>query len=277
MNCAKYSLVAFDMDGTLLNKNNEITPVCRRAIRDAFAAGKEVVLCSGRSPSEMVDYFSVLPEVKYIIGENGGILYHVPKDEVICSHPFEKRLAVELSELLVSDEVLAMCMIKGKAHVSDPQCRHVSEYLPAVFQSLFDERMIHIADMKKLIRENADSVEKFNIYCKDESARAAKMDKIKHLREQVCLTNAIGLDIECTQTGVSKGTGLKDIGEYLGIPLTEMIMVGDNINDLKALEAAGLALAMGNAIPEVKDIADHVLPDNEHDGAAYAILQYLLK
>lgn len=277
MNRTKYALIAFDMDGTLLNRSNEITAVCRQAIQDAFAAGKEVVLCSGRSPSEMVDYFSVLPEVEYIIGENGGILYHVPKKQVICSHPLDGKLAVELSELLISDEVLAMCMINGKAHVSAPQCYHVAEYLPSVFQSLFDECMVHIPDMKKLIRENADSVEKFNIYFKEESERAAKLDKIRHLEGQICITSAIGLDIECTRTGVSKGTGLKDLSEYLNIPLEEMIMVGDNINDLKALETAGLALAMGNAVPKAKEIADDVLPDNEHDGAAYAIRQYLLR
>ncbi len=276
MNRTKYALAAFDMDGTLLNRNNEITPVCRKAIGDAFAAGKEVVLCSGRSPSEMADYFSVLPDLKYVIGENGGILYDVRQGQMICSHPFDRETSVELSEYLISEDVLAMCMIKGKAHVGEPQCRRVADYLPPVFQKLFDERMVHVSDMKKLIRENADSVEKFNIYCKDQETRTAKLNSIKHLSSRVSLAGALGLDIECTKAGVSKAAGLRDIGKYLGIPLEEMIMVGDNINDLKALEAAGLALAMGNAVAEVKEMADAVLPDNEHDGAAYAIRQYLL-
>ncbi|MBR3008410.1 MAG: HAD hydrolase family protein, partial [Stomatobaculum sp.] len=68
----------------------------------------------------------------------------------------------------------------------------------------------------------------------------------------------------------------RDFSAHTGIPLSEIIMVGDSDNDVAALKTAGLALAMGNATPEVKEIAGAVLPDNAHDGAAVAVRKYLL-
>jgi hypothetical protein len=82
--------------------------------------------------------------------------------------------------------------------------------------------------------------------------------------------------LEISAQKVDKGIGLKKLCEYLGISIDETIAVGDGYNDLEALKAAGLSIAMGNAVEEIKEIADVVVADCDHDGCAQAIEQYLI-
>jgi hydroxymethylpyrimidine pyrophosphatase-like HAD family hydrolase len=66
------------------------------------------------------------------------------------------------------------------------------------------------------------------------------------------------------------------LASHLGISLAEVVAIGDGINDLPLLSVAGLAIAMGNAVDEVKAMADHVTLDIDHSGVAAAIRKFLL-
>jgi hypothetical protein len=76
---------------------------------------------------------------------------------------------------------------------------------------------------------------------------------------------------ESFAAGVYKWRGLEWVADKHGIGPRQIAVIGDEINDLPMLEAAGLGIAMGNAIDSVKQAADHVTLDNEHNGVAHAI------
>jgi len=82
--------------------------------------------------------------------------------------------------------------------------------------------------------------------------------------------------VEISRKGVSKETGVRLLCDHLGIDLSEVIAIGDNMNDFELISAAGLGVAMGNAQPELKAIADEVTDTNENDGVAKAIQKYVL-
>ena len=75
---------------------------------------------------------------------------------------------------------------------------------------------------------------------------------------------------------VSKGTALEALASFLGIPLTEVMAIGDGGNDIPLLSSAGLAVAMGNASDELKAVADYITLDVDHNGVAAAISKFLL-
>jgi hydroxymethylpyrimidine pyrophosphatase-like HAD family hydrolase len=75
---------------------------------------------------------------------------------------------------------------------------------------------------------------------------------------------------------VDKGKGLQALGAYLNIKPDEMMTCGDQENDLAMIRLAGLGVAMGNAIPEVKDIAQFVTKTNAEEGVAYAVKKFVL-
>ena len=82
--------------------------------------------------------------------------------------------------------------------------------------------------------------------------------------------------MELNAPGVSKGPGLMALANALGLDRREVMAVGDSGNDRTMIELAGLGVAMGNATDEVKQAADAVTADNEHDGVAQAIERYVL-
>ena len=90
------------------------------------------------------------------------------------------------------------------------------------------------------------------------------------------MVDAENSSLEITAKGVDKGVGLTMLCEALQIPIAATIAVGDADNDIRVLETAGLAVAMGNAADHIKAISDVTVADCEHDGCAEAIYQYLL-
>ena len=90
------------------------------------------------------------------------------------------------------------------------------------------------------------------------------------------VTSSARHNIELNAPAANKGAALRALAEALEIPRERVMAVGDGLNDRTLLEAAGLAVAMGNAHPAIKAIADYVTDDCDHDGAAKAIERFCL-
>ena len=86
-----------------------------------------------------------------------------------------------------------------------------------------------------------------------------------------------GLDfVNVVDPGVSKGEAMKELANFLGVNTAEVIAIGDGLNDIPLLEAAGLPVAMGNAFPEVKKVAKYTTLDVDHGGVAEVVKKFLL-
>nr|WP_264175104.1 HAD-IIB family hydrolase [Clostridium tagluense] len=82
--------------------------------------------------------------------------------------------------------------------------------------------------------------------------------------------------LEVMDKDCNKGYGVKVLGDMLGIKKEEIICIGDEANDIEMITYAGLGIAMGNAIEELKDVAEYVTLDNDNDGVAKAIEKFIL-
>lgn len=85
---SKYKLIAFDMDGTLLNSEKEINKESIYAINKAFHAGKEVILCTGRCIAELEKYIKQIPELRFIVGASGAFVYDLKEQREIYTRQF---------------------------------------------------------------------------------------------------------------------------------------------------------------------------------------------
>ena len=118
-----------------------------------------------------------------------------------------------------------------------------------------------------LINDILDQAEKINIYFDDMENSRELREKWKDL-DDVAVTTSISGNAEFNAAGVDKGVGLAMLHTKLGIDRMHVIAFGDNENDLEMLEGAGIGVAMGNSKQYVKDAANEVTGDNDHDGVA---------
>ena len=131
-----------------------------------------------------------------------------------------------------------------------------------------------VDDVRAFAIEHAHEVNKMNMYHATPEGRLRTQERLAHL--PLDFTYAEQTSFEVTPQGVSKGTGLVDLCEVLGVPIEEAIGVGDAFNDVPMLEMAGLGVAMGNSNEAALQAADVVVGDNDHDGIAEVIDRYLI-
>lgn len=116
-----------------------------------------------------------------------------------------------------------------------------------------------------------EKIQKIEIYGKDIS------DDDKAFLEKETDVYDHGIYIECTSKGCTKSGAIKTVLDYLGIKKENSIAMGDSLNDIDMLKNAGIAVAVGNALPQVKEIADFISTPCDEGGVAYAIEKLVLK
>ena len=269
-----YSLVALDMDGTLLDSNHRISDHTLEILRRASAAGKHVVLSSGRCLNELREYLAAGPGIRFVICENGACVHDIDLNRRIRQLYLPEGDVRDILEMSVSMDACRQCFLDNHSYVECTNEDDLYRYHIHDFASVFRTSSTYVSDLNATSAEKALPFEKINLYFSTDSERA-------HCRQLLAgrpllLADSIGLGLEISPLGASKSDGLRALCDHLGIPLSQTIAVGDGGNDIDLLEAAGLAVAMGNAIPQVRAVADVVTEDCDHDGAALAIERLML-
>lgn len=269
---AKYRLAALDMDGTLLNSKKQITPYTLEVFARAARAGAVVALCTGRSISEIRPYLPELKDVGYAICVNGASVFDLRRMEPIRNSVIPDREALELLRLSADYDAFYQIVSDNQSHHTTP-VEKLARFHLAGFEGLFGTCSELIDDPAELVRRRPGSIHKINVFFYDAADRAQFRQRIAGHAVEVC--DSVGLGIELSPSGVSKARGLRELCARLGIPVEQTMAVGDGDNDMGVLRAAGLAVAMGNAIPEIRAAADAVTDDCDHDGVAKAIERFM--
>jgi len=271
---SNYKLIAFDMDGTLLNSKKEISAGNLEAIREAVSKGKYVALSTGRNMQELKKTLSETPEIGYVIGVSGALVIDIKEQYHIATTtiPFET-VATILKRIRPYD-----CMVHIHSDISlvqEDKEAHMKDYNMGIYQGMFDELTVKAQNIEEFYLKEKIPVYKFNMYCRNPNQRL----KLKGLLEDLPITMAFAEDasLECSALGTSKASGLLKLCDYLGISVNEAIAVGDADNDLEILKTAGLAVVMANGKKSALALADVVVKSNDEDGCAEAIYDYLLK
>ncbi len=272
----EYKLIAFDMDGTLLNSKKEISKETLKAIHTAVEAGKFISYSTGRNMQEMKKIISENPDIKYCIAISGALVTDLEKNKIIFTKALPHEYAVEIFKRIKGYD----CMVHIHSNISLVQRdkeAHMADYNMGQYQRFFDELAVKAESIEEYYLENHDTIPvyKFNLYCRDQAQRLELEALLKDL--PITMSYAETASLECSALGISKGFGLKALCKYLNIDTSETIAVGDAENDLEILRTAGLSVAMDNAKEIVKETAAVTVQDCDHDGCATAIYDYLLK
>jgi Cof subfamily protein (haloacid dehalogenase superfamily) len=261
-------LIATDLDGTLLRADKTISPRTRAALDRATAAGVPVVLVTGRPIRWLRLVYEQLREPLAAVCANGAVVYDPVNDEVLRADPLSPAVLAEIAERLaaeVPEAVLAVEIADGR------EMRHHVDY-PILWDS--EHGGVRAVDaVHELVTEPAVKL-LVRAGQRDPDEFTARIGKALTGLAEATHSSQSGL-VEVSASGVTKAAGLAWYCEKLGVPAAEVTAFGDMPNDVPMLTWAGRAVAVGNAHPAVKEIADEVIASNEDDGVA-AYLESLL-
>lgn len=268
-----YRLLALDMDGTLLTSDKRISPRTLDAIRAASARGAYVALSTGRAVTELFEYRAQLRGiVRYASLLSGGLVYDLDHDERISARTFDTELALRVVEQGLAEDAMVHVMTDAHSAATPRDVERMHLIGMSVYQDMFRQQCTYIDDPAAFVRAQEGHVCKINLYHPNAAARAHSRAALADLPLQPVVGEAASLEL--TPAGVSKALGLKLLCEHLGLSLAQCVAVGDAGNDLDVLQAAGHAVAMGNATPEARAVADEVVADNDHDGIAEVVARW---
>ncbi|NLD33997.1 MAG: HAD family phosphatase [Clostridiales bacterium] len=269
-------LISVDMDGTLLNPKGRVTSGNLQAIRAAQQAGIIFSVATGRFYENASIGIKDMGLNCPVISTNGGKIAAAPFGEVIASHKMSADSALAVMRQLDELEAGYYVFSDGLVGVRLPHDRHHSQV------EFGDDRMLHETNTRYLNGHDAcrDAIHRgiYKFYVHTFGDR----DRLQHVRRALqgipdtVLTHSSETNIEIMPPGVDKGSGIRELAAYLNIPVSQVMAIGDQDNDLPMLKAAGFGVAMGNASQDVKRQADAITSTNAEDGVAQAILRYAL-
>lgn len=264
-------LVALDIDDTLLNSHGEILDSTQQAIKTALDRGIKIVLCSGRPLAGVkpyLDQLAISGNDQYVVTYNGA---------VVCTADGE----VLAKELLDNDQYRRLTIF-GEQH-------------QVPFNVLDEHSVIYTADRNIdfvtvvqawenlagiMVRQLDELPNDFQITKGAFVGDPAKLDQIQSLVEQtfgheMYIVRAGKQFLELMNPKVNKGQALKELTQQIGISPAEVMVIGDEGNDLTMFEFAGLAVCMGNGSAEAKAQADFVTSTNDDNGIALALNKFI--
>ena len=236
-----------DLDGTLVNHKEEISPRVRRAVAEA-SERMHVSIATGREPSHVIHYARLLGLTGPQIGDGGASVL----DPATGAFIWSAALSNAVSKRIITD----------------------LEYADVRFRATYPGGSTTILgdlpywDLTRISALGLDEVAADQLAAKLAASGCVEVNKSYLPNEDLWA-------VDFTPRGVNKGTAARRVAETLGVPASEIAAVGDSYNDIPLLEFCGFAVAMGGAPPDVAAVADHIAPAIEEDGAAIAIKQIL--
>ena len=263
-------LICLDLDGTLLNSSKQVSDDSRAAIKRALDAGVAVAIASGRHPFNIAEtadglglpHTAVCLSGAYVMLDGHEAFRHGMSDEDV-------RRAIDIAErhecyisIAGGDFNLCAGYIK-RAGGETPATRRYMRF--DTYDALREEAEVRSGQLLKAALHHDDP----NVY-----------EAIKRELSSIESIEAVQSDVrwcDALAKGCSKAEGVASLAHAMGFGIDRVAAIGDDENDVELISTAGLGIAMGNALPQVKAVAQAQTLDNDHDGVAHAIDAILKK
>lgn len=261
-----YKLIVSDLDGTLLNSAGKVSEATKELIRAYQRKGGVFTIATGRMEDAVTPYLDHLELEGPVILYNGSKIIDLNKNHVLYEAFLDYDTAKAALKLLRNYDWDVLLYQDRKIYIKGMTPgieKHVQKEGVACHEvgDLF--HFLKSAPTKILIVGNNG---KFKLFA----------DELQQLlKSKVNFTQSEETYLEILPQGVSKGAALKKLAEGLRISMDEVIAIGDHLNDVSMIRAAGLGIAMENAHPELKDNASYITVSNDAEGVKSVIHKVL--
>ncbi len=275
----QFQLLAIDIDGTLVNSHDELTGPTRDALARAGEAGIHVVLATGRRYSRTLHLVEPLGIDVPLVTASGALVKDPEDHRTLYRADFDMNVLRDALGVMAEfgyDPILC----------GDTFCEGFDFYF--LRQPVESPQLTEYFDLNpdcgrhwpEMLAEQPPSI--FNVFTMGTKPRMLDLERELHERMPGLLhthvlrsPRYVGFMCELSPGGVTKWSGIRHLARSWGIADESICAVGDDVNDIPMIRAAGLGIAMGNAQPSVKEAADRIAPTHDEDGLVQ-VVQWLL-
>ena len=286
-----YKAAFIDLDGTMLNQYGIVTQRTKEVIQKAKEKGLEVIIASGRPVDSIKTIAKEIESDKYFIAGNGAIIYDLTKNEIIYENTLKKQKALDIIKICEENSIYYNIYTEKEIIAKSLQSNVLYYYRENANKEDDDKTHINIVENIYDYIENRDEkIIKITICDNNQAIFNSIMRKLKEIGEIEVLevshmsrkmikqgTEEIPIEYYYTEISakdVDKWNAIEFLKEKMDIRTEEIIAIGDNVNDKKMIEKAGLGIAMGQSTPVITQIADYITDSNKNEGVKKALEKF---
>lgn len=261
-------LIAIDLDGTLLTDRKQISHKTGAALMKLQENGCRIVIASARPPRSVRPIYQALKLQTWQINYNGALIWNEPDNKAVYHRPMAASTVRRIIDMArdMFEETLVSCEILDHWFTDrhDPlfSTETGKAFQPDVIAPIEQFCTIPIT---KLLLLGAPPI-------------MSRLEPLigQKFAQQITIVRTDEHMLQIMDRRVSKATALQKVAHAYKIPMKQVMALGDAPNDVGMLQTAGIAVAMGNAHPAVKNVADWIAPTNNDHGVYAALQKYHL-
>ena len=244
-----YSIIATDLDGTLLNNDHQVDPFTVETVRELEAQGVRFIIATGRHYRDVVGIRMVLGINAYLITSNGARI-HAPDNERIYARDITPSAVRRLVQPdLAGSERVIVNLFADDAWLID---RHAPNLLEFHQDSGFNY------DVMDLRQHDGENIAKVLYIGEPDDLKVTAANLEREFGDSIYVTFSMPDCLEVMTSDVSKGRALKFVLNRLDIDTAHCVAFGDNMNDIDLLETAGRPFMMKNANPDLAKLLPNI-------------------
>lgn len=267
-------LIAIDIDGTLINDQNQITQTTIDAVKQASAAGIRIVLCTGRPLTGAQKYLHQLgladqPD-QHVVTFNGSLVQST-NGSILLRHTLSFDDYIDIEALTRKIGIHFHCETDRYIYTAN---KNLSPY--TIGEAYLVRMPIRYREVSEMDPEM--SISKGMIIDDPQLITKVQHDHLipADFYDRFYIVQSEPYFLEIMNKNASKGNAVAELCAKLNIEPSEVMAIGDQGNDLTMIDFAGTGVAMGNAIDSIKQHADHITLTNNQNGVAAVIKQLVL-
>ncbi len=266
--------VFIDIDETLTNSQREVTEKTKLEIKKCVENGVKIILTSGRSRREAMDFQEQIGTNPYIVSSNGASAYDAENGVEIYNERIDPQMALQLIKHSRENGY------RIKLNYKDLLVMNEAAYPDEKDKEVSYEELERVAVEEQVVQcvitsTDFEKMRFFRDYIKNECVGIAVANESKRFKNPD-LKPSRNYYCDVASVKVSKGNAVKAVCEYFEIKPEEIVTIGDGENDLSMFELTPNSVAMGNSLPEIKEKANYVTASNDEDGVA-KVLGFIIK
>ena len=234
-------------------------------------AGIQIVPATGRGVGGIPPMIRELPGANYAITTNGAVVADLKNNKAIKTCGLSNEMIQRILNIAKKYHSATDPFIDGRAITEPASIDHMDEFgLSPEMQKLIRDTREVVPNVMEYVKTTGAEAEKVNIFMADLEEREVLRKELMAIPE-LSISSSMYNNLEVNAKGADKGSALLWLADYLGIDREETMSFGDGENDIPMIQAAGIGVAMENALDTVKAAADMITLKNDEDGVAAAI------